>query len=42
MLTKLLIGLPTMTLCLLLQSALLVLALRYYARHDSQRGNASL
>lgn len=31
MLMNLLIGLPTIALCLLLQSALLVLALRYYA-----------
>lgn len=41
MLMNLLIGLLTMTLCLLLQSALLVLALRYYARHDSPLNNAS-
>jgi hypothetical protein len=38
---NLLIGLPTMTLCLLLQSALFVLALRYYARHDSLMNDAS-
>ena len=34
MLRILLIGLPTMTVCLFLQSLLLVWALRYYARHD--------
>ena len=32
----LLIGLPIMTLCLFLQSLLLVWALRYYARHDAE------
>ena len=32
----LLIGLPIMTLCLFLQSLLLVWALRYYARHDDE------
>jgi hypothetical protein len=41
MLMNLLIGLPTMTLCLLLQSALLVLAIRYYTRHDSLVTDAS-
>ena len=41
MLMNLLIGLSTMTLCLLLQSALFVLALRYYARHDSLMNDAS-
>jgi hypothetical protein len=41
MLMNLLIGLPTMTLCLLLQSALLVLAIRYYTRHDSLVNDAS-
>ena len=34
MLMNLLFGLPTMALCLLLQSVLFVLALRYYARHE--------
>lgn len=36
MLRILLIGLPTMTLCLLLQSMLLVWSLRYYTRHDGE------
>ncbi len=40
MLINLLIGLPTMTLCLLLQSVLLVMALRYYGRHGSLVNNA--
>lgn len=35
MLLNLLIGLPTMALCLLLQSALLSIAIRYYWRHGS-------
>lgn len=35
MLLDLLIGLPTMALCLVLQSALLSIALRYYSRHGS-------
>jgi hypothetical protein len=35
MLLNLLIGLPTMALCLLLQSALLSITIRYYARHGS-------
>lgn len=34
MLMNLLFGVPTMALCLLLQSVLFVLALRYYARHE--------
>ena len=34
MLANLLIGLPTMMVCLLLQSALLVAVLRYYARRE--------
>ncbi len=34
MLTNLLLGLPTMALCLLLQSLLIAWAIRYYARHD--------
>lgn len=33
MLTNLLFGLPTMVICLLLQSALLAAATRYYGRH---------
>lgn len=35
MLLNLLIGLPTMALCLLLQSMLLIAAGRYYVRHES-------
>ncbi|HEX5764886.1 MAG TPA: hypothetical protein VFY27_04910, partial [Woeseiaceae bacterium] len=38
---NLLIGLPTMTLCLFLQSALFVVALRYYSRHESLVNDAS-
>ena len=34
MLMNLLLGLPTMALCLFLQSLLVVVALRYYARHQ--------
>ena len=34
MLANLLIGLPTMIVCLLLQSALLVVVLRYYVRRE--------
>jgi hypothetical protein len=41
MLRILLIGLPTMTFCLFLQSVLLVAALRYYARHDAEVTSAS-
>jgi hypothetical protein len=41
MLMTLLIGVGTMSLCLLLQSTLLVQALRYYVRHDSPKANAS-
>ena len=41
MLMNLLLGLPTMTLCLLLQSILLVLDLRYYKANDSRiRGDS--
>jgi hypothetical protein len=39
---NLLLGVSTMTVCLLLQSALLVSALRYYARHDRLSTDASL
>ena len=42
MLMSLLIGLGTMSLCLLMQSTLLVLALRYYVRHDTPATNASV
>jgi hypothetical protein len=41
MLKTLILGFGTMSLCLLLESALLVAALRYYARHDSPETNAS-
>jgi hypothetical protein len=41
MLKDLLIGVGTMSLCLLMQSALLVTALRYYVRHDKPETNAS-
>jgi len=34
MVMNLMIGLPTMALCLLLQALLLVAAIRYYARHE--------
>ena len=34
MLMNLLLGLPTMALCLFLQSLLVVVALRYYTRHE--------
>ena len=34
MLTNLLMGLPTMAVCLLLQALLLAWAVRYYSRHD--------
>ncbi len=41
MLMNLLLGLPTMTLCLLLQSILLVLDIRYYQANDSRiRGDS--
>jgi hypothetical protein len=42
MLMDLLIGVGTMSVCLLLQSTLLVLALRYYVRHDTPATNASV
>lgn len=41
MLINLLFGLPTMALCLLLQSVLLTLAIRYYSRHESQVNSPS-
>jgi len=41
MLMDLLIGVGTMSLCLLMQSVLLVQALRYYVRHDNPGTNAS-
>jgi len=41
MLKTLLIGFGTMSLCLLMQSILLVQALRYYMRHDNPATNAS-
>lgn len=41
MLMDLLIGVGTMSLCLLMQSVLLVKALRYYVRHDNPETNAS-
>lgn len=40
-LKTLLIGFGTMSVCLALQSTLLVLALRYYVRHDTSATNAS-
>jgi hypothetical protein len=42
MLKNLLFGLPTMALCLLLQSLLVLLAIRYYTRHEQQVNNPSL
>jgi hypothetical protein len=41
MLQDLLIGVGTMSLCLLMQSILLVTALRYYVRHNRPGTNAS-
>lgn len=41
MLTDLLIGVGTMSLCLFMQSFLMVKALRYYMRHDKPGTNAS-
>jgi hypothetical protein len=41
MLMNLLLGLPTMALCLLLQSLLLMAALRYYANHKALIDNPS-
>jgi hypothetical protein len=41
MLLDLLIGVGTMSLCLLMQSILLVTALRYYVRHNRPGTNAS-
>ena len=42
MVINLLLGLPTMTLCLLLQSILLIVSFRYYHAHDSQIDRNSL
>jgi hypothetical protein len=42
MLLDLVIGVGTMSLCLLMQSALLVKALRFYVRHDNPKTNASM
>ena len=43
MLINLLFGLPTMALCLLLQTAFLfVVAFRYYRRHKNQTDNSSI
>jgi hypothetical protein len=41
MLMNLLLGLPTMVVCLLLQAVLLVAAIRYYARHESLVSDSS-
>jgi hypothetical protein len=41
MLMNLLLGLPTMVVCLLLQSMLVVVALRYYSNHNDQVNNPS-
>lgn len=41
MLLDLLIGVATMSLCLLMQSILLITALRYYVRHDRPGSNAT-
>jgi len=41
MLINLLLGLPVMVLCLLLQSLLFLLAIRYYARNEFLVSNAS-
>jgi hypothetical protein len=41
MLLDLLIGVGTMSLCLLMQSILLITALRYYVRHDRPGSNAT-
>jgi hypothetical protein len=41
MLMNLLLGLPTMVLCLLLQSVLFVTVIRYYYRHEKQVNNPS-
>ncbi len=41
MLTNLLLGLPTMVLCLMLQTWLLVVLIHYYYRHQDRVGSAS-
>ncbi|TDI59839.1 MAG: two pore domain potassium channel family protein [Alphaproteobacteria bacterium] len=42
MLMNLLFGIPTMVLCLLLQSMLIVVAVRFYKRRDAEVANPSL
>lgn len=42
MLTNVLLGLATMTVCLSLQLALLLLVLRYYVRHEGEISNPSM
>lgn len=42
MLTNLLLGLPTMVLCLMLQTVLLVVVIRYFLKHQNQINMASL
>ena len=42
MLTNLLLGLPTMVLCLMLQTGLLVVVIRYFLKHRNQVNMASL
>ncbi|MBF6026023.1 ion channel [Lysobacter niastensis] len=42
MLLNVVIGLSTMAVCLLLQSVLIVVALRYYSRHDILGSNPTL
>jgi hypothetical protein len=42
MLLNLLFGLSTMTVCLLLQSLILIWAIHYYSRHEYQLSNASI
>jgi len=42
MLTNLLLGLPTMVLCLLLQTVLLVVTIRYYLHHKHLVNNSSI
>ncbi|RLA14312.1 MAG: two pore domain potassium channel family protein [Gammaproteobacteria bacterium] len=42
MLTNLLLGLPTMVLCLMLQTGLLVMVIRYFLKHRNEVNMASL
>lgn len=42
MMMNLLFGLPTMVLCLVLRSLLVVAALPYYDRREARAGNPSL